>query len=127
MRHPRTGRRGLAILGLGLLLALTACTETVEADAEPISVVSSDDACEIATSAASRGNMVFEVTNEGSQVTEFYLYESDGRSIVGEVEDIGPGLSRRLVVQVEPGEYVTACKPGMVGDGIRAGFTVTDS
>jgi iron uptake system component EfeO len=26
-----------------------------------------------------------------------------------------------------PGKYFTACKPGMVGDGIRAGFTVSDS
>ena len=31
------------------------------------------------------------------------------------------------MVQVGPGTYVTACKPGMVGDGIRAAFTVTDS
>ena len=26
-----------------------------------------------------------------------------------------------------PGSYFTACKPGMVGDGIRGAFTVTDS
>ena len=51
----------------------------------------------------------------------------DGLRIVAEVENIGPGLSRDLVTVAKPGSYFTACKPGMVGDGIRAPFTVTDS
>jgi iron uptake system component EfeO len=70
---------------------------------------------------------VFEVTNDGPEVTEFYLLADDGLRIIGEVENIGPGLTRTLVVQAGPGSYVTACKPGMVGDGIRGTFTVTDS
>ena len=65
--------------------------------------------------------------NDGSKVTEFYLYGEDGLRIVGEIENVGPGLSRDLVVNAAPGSYVTACKPGMVGKGIRADFTVTDS
>ena len=47
--------------------------------------------------------------------------------IVGEIENVGPGLSRDLVVRAAPGKYVTACKPGMNGKGIRDEFTVTDS
>ena len=43
-----------------------------------------------------------------------------------EVENIGPGLTRDLVVDAPAGTYVTACKPGMIGEGIRADFTVTD-
>ncbi|MDN5756908.1 MAG: EfeM/EfeO family lipoprotein, partial [Micrococcaceae bacterium] len=39
-------------------------------------------------------------------------------------ENIGPGLSRDLVVVAPEGKYATACKPGMVGDGIRADFAV---
>ena len=47
---------------------------------------------------------------------------------MGEVENIGPGLTRQLIVEVpDGGTYTTACKPGMVGDGIRAPFTVTGS
>ena len=38
-----------------------------------------------------------------------------------------PGLSRDLVLTAPAGAYFTACKPGMVGDGIRADFEVTDS
>ena len=46
--------------------------------------------------------------------------------IVAEVENITPGLKRELKVEItEPGTLTTACKPGMVGDGIRAPFTVT--
>ena len=76
---------------------------------------------------APSGNVVFKVKNTGNEVTEFYLYGEDGLRIVGEIENIGPGLSRDLVVRAPPGKYVTACKPGMKGQGIRVGFTVTDS
>ena len=45
--------------------------------------------------------------------------------MIGEVENISPGLQRKLVVQFsEPGTYQTACKPGMIGDGLRADFVV---
>jgi iron uptake system component EfeO len=30
-------------------------------------------------------------------------------------------------MKVEPGNYITACKPGMAGDGLRAPFAVSDS
>ena len=60
-------------------------------------------------------------------MTEFYLYGEDGKRIIGEVENIGPGITRELVLKVEPGSYITACKPGMAGDGLRAPFSVSDS
>ena len=45
---------------------------------------------------------------------------------MGEVENISPGLERKLIVQLtEPGTYQTACKPGMIGDGLRGDFQVT--
>ena len=72
------------------------------------------------------GTLTFDVKNDGSQVTEFYLLGEDGLRIVGEVENIGPQLSRELVVNAPAGSYVTACKPGMKGDGIRADFTVSE-
>ena len=69
----------------------------------------------------------FTVTNAGSKVNEFYIY-AEGDRIVGEVENISPGPTRTFHVDLsDPGTYQTACKPGMVGDGIRADFTVTGS
>ncbi|MFD2081223.1 iron uptake system component EfeO [Actinopolymorpha cephalotaxi] len=92
-----------------------------------ITVSASDDTCAVSATSAKSGTLVFEVTNDGSKVTEFYLYRADGTAIAGEVENIGPGLTRRLVVRAQPGTYTTACKPGMSGEGIRARFTVTGS
>ena len=88
--------------------------------AAPINVDSSADACDARPpTKAPSGNVVFKVKNTGNEVTEFYLYGEDGMRIVGEIENIGPGLSRDLVVRAAPGKYVTACKPGMNGEGIR--------
>jgi len=90
-----------------------------------IAVESSATACTLSATQAPAGTVTFEVKNTGDEATEFYLYAEDGVRVVGEVENVGPGVTRDLVVQAEPGTYVTACKPGMTGDGIRAGFTVT--
>ena len=110
-----------------------ACTENAKdsggesGDARKISVTSTDDECKVSTAEVPSGTVTFDVTNKGSQVTEFYLLGEDGLRIVGEVENIGPQLSRQLVVNAPDGTYVTACKPGMKGDGIRADFTVSKS
>lgn len=111
---------------------LAACTENTRGDADSgdertVAVTSTDDGCELSAVEAPSGTLTFDVTNDGSQVTEFYLLDEDGLRIVGEVENIGPQLSRELVVNAPAGTYLTACKPGMKGDGIRADFTVTES
>ena len=122
--------RSARLLALASTIAITgvACTSN-DSDSEEgaIEVSSTADGCDVSSSEAPSGNLVFEVTNDGSEVTEFYLLADDGLRIVGEVENIGPGLTRNLVVEAAPGAYFTACKPGMVGDGIRSAFTVTDS
>jgi iron uptake system component EfeO len=122
--------RRLSIVAVVALTGLVACTENDPQSGsgeQAIAVVSTDDECTTSAATAGSGNVVFDVKNDGSQVTEFYLLAEDGLRIVGEVENIGPGLTRRLVVNATPGDYVTACKPGMVGEGIRAAFGVTDS
>jgi iron uptake system component EfeO len=109
-------------------LGLAACTESAsggDGANTKVTVTSTDDTCELSATSATSGNVTFDVTNRGSQVTEFYLYEADGTAVVGEVENIGPGLTRPLTVDVAAGTYVTACKPGMTGDGIRGEFTVS--
>ena len=120
--------RSIPILVVAPLVLLAACTDNeTSSGSDTIAVTSTDDACRLSTTEAPSGNLVFDVTNDGSEVTEFYLLAEDGLRIIGEVENIGPGLTRQLVVTAGPGTYVTACKPGMAGDGIRNEFTVTDS
>ena len=126
-------RKSLAIALVAAVPLVAACTENTRGDesgsgdARTITVTSTDDGCDLSAVDAPSGTLRFDVTNDGSQVTEFYLLGEDGLRIVGEVENIGPQLSRELVVDAPAGSYVTACKPGMKGDGIRADFTVSAS
>lgn len=125
----------VAVLTATAALLLSGCTSnTPQATSATggsapgsVTVTSTDDACTLSGTEAPSGNVTFRVSNQGDQVTEFYVFAEDGVRIVGEVENIGPGLSRDLIVQAPAGTYRTACKPGMTGDGIRAAFTVTDS
>ncbi|MGO4860304.1 iron uptake system protein EfeO [Arthrobacter sp. 2MCAF14] len=113
-------------------LVLTGCTDSTKmpgpsASAGPIRVTSTKTECKVSTGSVASGNLSFAVKNEGTEITEFYLLAEDGLRIVGEVENIGPGLTRNLVITAPAGKYTTACKPGMQGDGIRGAFEVTDS
>jgi iron uptake system component EfeO len=128
----KAGAAAVAALLAGF--SLTSCTaKTPEATtntdgkAAPaeFTVTASDTGCELSATEAGTGATTFNITNNGTKVTEFYVY-GEGERVMGEVENISPGLSRKLVVQLgEPGKYQTACKPGMVGDGIRGDFSVT--
>ncbi|MCC5671304.1 iron uptake system protein EfeO [Kocuria rhizophila] len=126
---PRTAVTLPALVtATGLLLSLSACQPNDPSGGAgdgAISVTSTDDECKVSATEAPSGTLRFDVKNEGSKVTEFYLLGKDGLRIVGEVENIAPGLNRTLTVSAPQGTYSTACKPGMVGDGIRHEFTVT--
>ena len=106
------------------LVGLTACGTDESSGSGTISVDAGDSSCELSATKLDAGPLTFEVTNSGSKVTEFYVY-AEGDRIMGEVENIDPGLSRNLVVDLPNGTYEGACKPGMVGDGIRQTLTVT--
>ncbi|MGY1777460.1 iron uptake system protein EfeO [Geodermatophilus sp. SYSU D00804] len=127
--------RRLPLLTAGLLAALTtaACSSADGGSgaasaggqaADTVAVAATDDACDVASSELPAGTHSFAVTNSGDQVTEFYVY-AEGDRVMGEVENIAPGLTRELLVELPAGSYETACKPGMVGDGIRGDLTVT--
>ena len=140
-RRPRRSRpamrRLMPFATAGALLALpvlSGCTDNAtsssdgpSSDPRALTVAASDTACTVSGGTAPSGKLTFTVTNSGSKINEFYLLGSDGLRIVGEMENIGPGLTRDLVLTAPAGSYFTACKPGMVGDGIRAPFTVAES
>lgn len=124
--------RRLSLLLAGPVIAgttLAGCTSNSPSGAGngELTVTSTATECQVSANSAPSGTVVFKVKNTGNEVTEFYLLASDGLRIVGEIENITPQLTRDLVVQVPPGKYYTSCKPGMVGNGIQAAFTVTDS
>ena len=85
-RHRRRGggaarARGLRRLRLRLLEG---------EDAGAVGVTASDTACETTHASVAAGNRTFSVRNDGSEVTEVYVYGTGDR-VIGEVENIGPG------------------------------------
>jgi len=127
----RTVRARVGLMTLSGAVLLTGCSADSSGegasgggDEGPIAVAAGDDSCDVGESELSAGTHTFAVTNNGSQVTEFYVY-AEGDRVMGEVENIGPGLTRELIVELAAGDYETACKPGMIGDGIRNDLTIT--
>ena len=127
----RSTIRILSLVAVGLVGgSLAACggksDGATPTAAGPIKVKATDTACEVSASTIPAGTHVFAISNSGAKVTEFYVYAAGDR-VMGEVENITPGLSRELRVELTAGAYQTACKPGMVGVGIRAALTVSGS
>jgi iron uptake system component EfeO len=108
------------------LFGLAACGKGPSPGTGSIEVKATDTACEVSRTTADVGAIVFTVKNAGAKTTEFYVY-APGDRVMGEVENISPGVSRDLRVNLQPGTYETACKPGMAGKGIRGAFHVTGS
>ena len=115
----------VASLGLAACGSSSASSGTGSGSGSTITVASSSDGCTLSATTTTSGTTTFSVTNSADEPTEFYVYAADGQRIIGEVENIGPAITRDLTVVLQPGTYTTACKPGQTGDGIRADFTVT--
>lgn len=124
---PRSRAAAHAIIPTALLsLTLAACADKADvSESTTYNVTASDSECTVSTQEGKTGTSTFSITNKGDKINEFYVMTGAGR-VIGEVENIGPGASRTLVVEFQDaGKYTTLCKPGMVGEGIPGTFTVT--
>lgn len=122
---------GIAAGATLALVALTGCVANHPAASSSggttVSVTGKDSACDVSTTTAPSGTVTFTLKNEGSDNTELEILAADGLRIVSEKENIGPGTAGTLTTQLAAGDYFTACIPGLVGEGVRNKFTVTDS
>lgn len=110
---------------VALSLVLVGCADKADEGGSSIDVKATDSSCELASTEATTGSATFNVSNTGTKTNEFYIMSTGGR-VLGEVENIGPGASRKLIVEFqEAGDYTTLCKPGMVGEGISGTLKVT--
>ncbi|MDT0425686.1 iron uptake system protein EfeO [Streptomyces evansiae] len=118
----------LAVLTGALALGgLTACTEKSDAKAGEdgaIGVTAADTTCDTTAKTAKAGKVTLAIANKGKRATEVEIVMPDGR-IVSEKENIGPGVSYTLTAEVKAGSYEIACRPGMVGHGVRQKLTVS--
>jgi iron uptake system component EfeO len=110
-------------LGRAVAAALTAvallagCWSDKKADGggtatvRTIEVTLTDNGCEPASLSATAGPTTFHVTNDGAAgVTEFEVLSGD--KILGEVENIAPGLDRSFSITLQEGSFVTYCPGG---------------
>jgi iron uptake system component EfeO len=109
-----------AVAGAALLLA-PAAAAAPRAKTTTVKVDMGDGGCP-AKLAAKAGPVTFKVTNSGSGgATEFEVLSTDDQ-IIGEVENVVPGLTREFSLTVRAGKYTLYC-PG--GDREKGTFTVT--
>jgi uncharacterized cupredoxin-like copper-binding protein len=134
----RRTRRPL-LLALALPLAV-ACTST---DSESdVTVSLRDDAVTAIPATADAGSITFEGKNEGTQTHELEVFSgdvdpstlevenneavTDGLTLVDEAEDITPGSSKTVTVDLEPGAYLLMCNlPGHFANGMVTTLTVS--
>ncbi|MFB6894070.1 iron uptake system protein EfeO [Kitasatospora sp. NPDC056327] len=124
-----SARRSTAATLLTLAVAtaaLAGCSQKKDdkAAADAVKVNATDTACEVSKTTFPAGHVVLDISNKGSKTTEVYVYAA-GDKIVTERENIGPGTKATINAEIKAGSYEIACKPGMVGDGIRQKITVT--
>jgi uncharacterized cupredoxin-like copper-binding protein len=123
--RPFRPARGLAVLTVALA-ALTGCSggeeagttatasaaapsssATEAAEGETVTATEGEMFIELSEDSFSAGSYTFEVVNEGSGTHDFVV-ERDGNDVAG-TENIAPGASTTLTVDLEPGEYVFYC------------------
>ena len=127
--HGRFATAGALAATTALLLSGCAGGDgaaSAEGADDALEVTSTADECTVSADSVESGNHTFRITNDGNKVTEFYILGSDGLRIVSEKENIAPGASADLTVTLSPGDYFTACKPGLRGANVdQREFSVT--
>ncbi len=117
MRQFPASAFSIVAAGAALTLTLSACasssktTGATDTSARKIAFTLTKAGCDPAHLEVPAGPATFAVENDGADaVTEMEL-EQDGR-IVGEVENLTPGLSGSFSVTLQPGTYRTLCPNG---------------
>ncbi|HUI49190.1 MAG TPA: iron uptake system protein EfeO [Acidimicrobiia bacterium] len=126
--------RRVSILAAGAALALVAgaCGSTSKAGsgdsgARKVPFTLTKAGCDPAHLELTPGAATFEVKNDGADAVSEMELQQNGR-IVGEVENLTPGLSGSFSVTLRPGNYVTSCPNGTSaakGDLVVSGSAAT--
>lgn len=130
-----------AIAVVGVLLAACAPDST---DATPVAAELANDRITLSPASVSSGPVVFETRNVATDlVHEIEVFaggvdgavltvasavaDVSGLTLLDEIEDIVPGASASLTIDLDPGTYLILCNlPGHYQAGMWAYLTVTD-
>jgi len=100
----------VALVALVALVAVVSLAAPAAAKSQSVPVKLTADGCPKLIT-VKPGSVTFKVTNDGADnVSEFEVMK--GSKILGEVENIAPGLSRSFTMKLKAGDYVTYCPGG---------------
>jgi iron uptake system component EfeO len=111
-------RYSILAAGAALAIVVSGCGSSTKTGAsgtdtsvQKVAITLTKAGCDPAEASAHAGPTTFDVKNDGADaVTEMEL-QQNGR-IVGEVENLTPGLSGSFSVTLQPGSYDTICPNG---------------
>lgn len=112
-------------------LTLSACSSSdtaqprpTESTASTIEVRATDSECALSSNSSEPGPLTFAVRNDSAMPLTFTLFQSDGKTALGAVSAIEPGLTNDLSINATEGAYIAACLPDGQTEPIRVAFTV---
>jgi iron uptake system component EfeO len=118
----RTGR-AIAVATITSTTFAVVLGAAAGAKSNSVKVDINDDGCP-ATLKIKAGPTTFKVSNSGSgDVSEFEILSGD--HIIGEVENVAPGLNKEFSLTLKPGTYKTACPGGSDHSSARLVVTGT--
>jgi iron uptake system component EfeO len=125
-------RFSILAAGAAVAVALTACgssnkTTAGGSDVRKVPFTLTDAGCDPAHLELPAGAATFEVKNDGADAVTEMEIQKDGR-ILGEVENITPGLTGSFSITLQPGTYETVCpngKSAAKGDLVVSGTSVS--
>jgi iron uptake system component EfeO len=124
VRHRTAGFGAVAVAAVVLVSGCSSSSGSKDGGsgaATKIAVTLTPDGCAPSPSNAKAGLFTFEITNKNaSAVSEAELLK--GKTIIGEKENLAPGLSGNFSLRLQPGQYVVSC-PNAKTDHFD--FTVT--
>ena len=138
---PRSFRHLLIPLTVTAFLAGACGDDGDPGDGAAIDVTLVDDGVTLSETEVSSGTLTFQTTNDGTLTHEIEVFEGEGDpaslpieeqvadtegwTLVDEIEDITPGASADLTLDLEPGTYQVVCNlPGHFERGMYATLTV---
>jgi uncharacterized cupredoxin-like copper-binding protein len=134
-----TIRRALYVLAVALVLAACASSAPSGPTTAVVATIT-DDAISLDQTSVPAGRVAFGVTNEGDEVHEFEVFAGEladvsesnnvavttSLELIDEVEDLVPGMTLTLDVDLKPGDYVIMSNyPGEFARGLAVELTVT--